>query len=250
VHGRRPLAFGFIAKRRYADQRAGLELHLEQDNFRRDQKKNGHDDRRGSGAFTVRFWILLSVVATVLAAILVRELRSLPSFVTIQEALKPNSASVRLNSLMLEIKGRLKRDSAQELERFASNISVANGPLELYPIYVQLTKPDADKDLAKFGVLILEKGAQRYQTATLIFRAGLEFSVGRFVPKDYVKAERYLSDPLLADNQSARYFLAISYLAPDNPSPDRNRGLGILEELAGSGFGPAQNYLRQRLPGK
>jgi hypothetical protein len=246
VHGRQPLAFGFVAKLRYADHHAGLELYLEQDISSRNQQKPGPDVRLGTKAFTVRFCILLSVAATVSAAILVRELRSLPSFVTLQEALKPNSASVRLNSLMLEIEGRLKKDSAQELERFASKISAANGPLELYPIYVQLTKEDADKDSAKFGVLILDKGAQRYQTAPLIFRAGLEFSLGRFVPKDYVKAEKYLSDPLLADNQSARYFLAITYLAPDNPSPDQNRGLGLLEELAGSGFGAAQNYLRQR----
>lgn len=95
------------------------------------------------------------------------------------------------------------------------------------------------------AVLIAENGAAQYNDPGMLNRAGLEYSAGRFVKRDYLKAKTYLSNPALARSMISQFYLAEVLLAPDNPKRDPERGRKLLKLAADAGIEAAKKRLAQ-----
>ena len=105
-------------------------------------------------------------------------------------------------------------------------------PPVLLELYRDLAKA---KRTGRLSVTVLDRAAERYQDRAIMGRVAREYSVGRFVEKDYPKAIRYYSKPMLFRSAGIKYYLAEIYLAEDNPDRDVERGLKLLRVAAGEG---------------
>lgn len=117
-------------------------------------------------------------------------------------------------------------------EERAAEIVREQPPVILMELFQELTKTPEARALA---VRIVEMGAERYQEVTIKVRVAREYSVGRFVEKDYPKAIRLYADPVIRDLPGVKYYLGEIYLAQDNPGRDEERGLRLLREAATQG---------------
>jgi TPR repeat protein len=203
----------------------------------------GTEGRAWFAGTTVRFWTIFCVALSAAAVIGFREARKLPAAQAIESALKAQNGLIDANLVAKSIADALENSNPDYLKKTAQKLAAENTPEALIQLYQDLQKLESDKKVKMFSVFVIEQGAVLYQTPTLIAMAGTDYYSGVSVPKDYTKAEKYLSDPALLNNASAQYLLALTYLAADNPAFDEARGTEMLTKLADQGVAAAQNEL-------
>ncbi len=114
------------------------------------------------------------------------------------------------------------------------------GPLSA--VSESLLKEHEDPDSRRLAVFLAEAGADAYHAKALLNRAGLENWLGRYIPKDYDKAIKYLSDPALSNSAASQFYLGQALLAEDNPKRDAAAGLGFIKAAADMGLKDAQDW--------
>lgn len=96
----------------------------------------------------------------------------------------------------------------------------------------------------RLATLIAEAGAVRHKDPGLLNRAGLEYYLGRFVAKDYGRAETYFADPALSRVPISQYYLGEVLIAQDNTvNRDEVRGVELLRTASAAGIEAATKRL-------
>lgn len=137
---------------------------------------------------------------------------------------------------------RILKSPAPQRDRLAAAAVDQQPPAVLQALFRRLAAAD---ETAALAVHILSMAAERYQHVDLIVQAARQYSVGLYVEKDYPKAIRLYSDPLVKHFPGVKYYVAEIYLAEDNPARDSRRGLQLLEAAAEEGDPKATKLLSQ-----
>lgn len=135
--------------------------------------------------------------------------------------------------------------SDEELAVIAQRVAAEHPPDRLALLSAQLRSLRADARGGRLGVMISEAGALRYLSAPLLEIAGREYHSGRFVPRDFEKAMRYLDDPALRGEPSYAFFLGLVLVDERNPGGDATRGRQLIEQAAAGGFPRAVRWLAE-----
>jgi len=102
-------------------------------------------------------------------------------------------------------------------------------------------------DAKKLAVYIAEHGFTSKNDLLLANRAGLEYKLGRFVPKNLEKATAIFSSPLLKNVPISKFYLAEILLDTENPNSDKLMAKALLVESANAGIEAAKQKLKEIL---
>jgi TPR repeat protein len=181
----------------------------------------------------VRQAILASFTSTALLAIGLVSMRD-----WLFSAPDEDAHLIRVQSIVAEISSKEFGGSPEQMARA---IAARESPATLLRLFADLWKRKNP-----MAALIAEAGAERYHHPSLLAYAGREYQLGRFVERDYVKAERFLTDPVLLTKPTpaARFFLGEVLIAADNPRRDEARGMALIRKAAET-YEPARKRLAQ-----
>lgn len=137
-----------------------------------------------------------------------------------------------------------KQLNDQSLTQVAIDLVNSRDVLFVRQLVDELIYKTRDKQDNKFAVLLAEQGFLIKNDAVMANRAGLEYKNGRYVAKNYKRAEEILNSTALQKEKVAKFYLAEVLLAEDNPNRDPVRGMALLAESAEAGVTAAQEKLQ------
>jgi hypothetical protein len=207
-----------------------------------------NEPNSGGGAaksVSVRQMVLAAAAVTVAAAAVAAYYKDAPFVRRLLMQVRGDKPAPDLDASAMAVVQRLPSISETQFESEARGLVAANSPRTLQPILAALLASKDNSKARLFAVHVIEQGALRYKTVSYLNQAGFQFYAGANAPRDYAKAEAFLSDPVLAEAASSNYFLGMVLLAQDNPAGDSERGLALLKKSAESGYGPAKSELEK-----
>lgn len=188
--------------------------------------------------------IVALVILTVIGAFAVWKLRSGTDVDQIVSELKGRPTSTVTEDATVKLAAAAQDKNAEELRKMAEQ-TVQSFPANLEGIAEKLIKEHRDRYSRRLAVYIAEMGADKYHYNRLIRRAGYEYMEGRFVTKDFQKAEHFLSDIALQLDLTSQYYLGLVLVDPQNPNRNEDRGVDRLRFAADGGYKPAQDKLAE-----
>lgn len=152
------------------------------------------------------------------------------------------------DSLEPSLLALIQNGGNKDVASLANQIAAGRSPYELVAISEFLIVEAKAPRAAEIGAVIAENGADLYGDANLLHRAGVENYLGRHVPKDYQRAQKYLENPLLRFVPYSQYFLGELLAAGDNPNRDLALAIDRLQFAADKGVTEAKQRLQQLSP--
>lgn len=143
------------------------------------------------------------------------------------------------------VSGMVKGRTDQDIETIAKTLVDKRDPVSISQISESLIATEKDEFSLRAAALIAEAGAVKYNDGALLNRAGLEYQLGRWVKKDYVKAAKYLDSPPLAKVPHSQFYLGQVLIAKDNPKRDEQKGMEKIRFAASEGLEAAKKLLAE-----
>lgn len=201
--------------------------------------------RIGGRAVTADMAVMACFVMTALVALLVWQARDAMHLdYAIDRYLRGKyveDLSGRAASLAVQARGA----SDAVLWEMAGDLVTTQSPDGVNLISMYLVSDYPEPGPPRLGVFAAEQGALRWNDRSLLWRAGTEYGNGRFVGRDYIKAMRYLGNPVLMSLPSGPFDLGELLLAEDNPYRDLVKGLELIRKSAAQGYDPAIKRLQE-----
>jgi hypothetical protein len=155
----------------------------------------------------------------------------------------------RIGVRAAELEASIAGQDDKALWETAGAVVAAGAPESTVQMVSELMRSGRSPKALRLGVYIAERGANRWQTASLLLRAGIEYRLGTNVDRDFAKAEKYLNDPILKTSLWAMLAAGELYLDPDNPHRDTEKAVGLIRKAAEGGLASAQKRLAELRPG-
>ncbi|MGB3500403.1 MAG: hypothetical protein WBA44_02185 [Mesorhizobium sp.] len=199
--------------------------------------------RIGRFAITVDALVVASFILTALAGLAVWQWRENTSLDTWVDRHVRNREAVDLPARAAQLAAEARGKSDDELTQIANGLVGETTPHSMTLLTMYLIRDHREPEARRLGVIASELGGTHWNWPNLLFRAGREYGLGRFVERDFAKATRYLSHPTLANTVSAQFALGSALTNADNPNRDVERGKALLRKAAQSGYDPAIKLL-------
>lgn len=151
----------------------------------------------------------------------------------------PQTADLAVEFVADRAEGR----SDGRLLEFAKEVATSRSVDFIRDLVDALIRNPKSPDGQKLAVFLAREGAAVHNDAVLVNRAGLEFWLGRFVPKDLAQAQAELERDVVSKVPISQYYLAEVLLDQDNPLGDKERAIERLRFASANGVEAAQKKL-------